>query len=380
MKIKKNESEESPRRVNLEEWYKNNGNLNRATSVPALEQFQDSLIARNFGEPQRLAILATSAQEMDKKGAASKGVGGNGMLGYSSERMPTKYLDDTAEGRAKQIHFLIEDMLTTHSNNWLDGGNGGPYIKNGKSAYNQFWNGTDATLLTKIFNKSLIRPRDREDAWDNRATVANNMSNYMYQKGGLVYNPFVPETKISKQVIDEPTFESLKISDYTRFPVEPVKTYSIPKETPTPQQIKIQVDNTKVEQPKMEKQKGTVSYKYKDLDVGNMQELIDLMVNEGISFRVTSGNRPGAKTKSGNPSHHGSGNALDITPIEGQTWDDLIAQMKASPKFIKYMNEHGLGILDERSKDVQIKTGATGEHFHIGPDLIAKTQFKYLIG
>ena len=44
------------------------------------------------------------------------------------------------------------------------------------------------------------------------------------------------------------------------------------------------------------------------------------------------------------------------------------------------MNEHGLGILDERSKDVQIKTGATGEHFHIGPDLIAKTQFKYLIG
>ena len=145
------------------------------------------------------------------------------------------------------------------------------------------------------------------------------MSNYMYQKGGLVYNPFVPETKISKQVIDEPTFESLKISDYTRFPVEPVKTYSIPKETPTPQQIKIQVDNTKVEQPKMEKQKGTVSYKYKDLDVGNMQELIDLMVNEGISFRVTSGNRPGAKTKSGNPSHHGSGNALDITPIEGQT-------------------------------------------------------------
>lgn len=380
MKIKKNESEENPRRVNLEEWYKNNGNLDRVTSVPALKQLQDSLIARNFGEPQRLAILATSAQEMDKKGAASKGVGGNGMLGYSSERMPTKYLDDTTEGRAKQIHFLIEDMLTTHSDNWLDGGSGGPYIKNGKSAYNQFWNGTDTTLLTKIFNKSLIRPRDREDAWDNRATVANNMSNYMYQKGGLVYNPFVPEIKKSKQTIDEPTFQSLKIFDYTRFPVEPVKTYSVPKETPEPQQVETQVDNTKVEQPKMEKQKGRVSYKYKDLDVGNMQELIDLMVDEGISFRVTSGNRPGAKTKSGNPSHHGSGDAFDITPIEGQTWDDLIAQMKASPKFIKYMNEHGLGILDERSKDVQAKTGATGEHFHIGPDLIARTQFKYLIG
>lgn len=263
MKIKKNESEENQRRVNLEEWYKNNGNLNRATSVPALKQLQDSLIARNFGEPQRLAILATSAQEMDKKGAASKGIGGNGMLGYSSERMPTKYLDDTEEGRAKQIHFLIEDMLTTHSDNWLDGGSGGPYIKNGKSAYNQFWNGTDATLLTKIFNKSLIRPRDREDAWDNRATVANNMSNYMYQKGGLVYNPFVPETKMSKQVIDEPTFQSLKISDYTRFPVEPVKTYSIPKETPAPQQVTTQIDNTKVEQSKITKEEAVMGKVYK---------------------------------------------------------------------------------------------------------------------
>ena len=50
-----------------------------------------------------------------------------------------------------------------------------------------------------------------------------------------------------------------------------------------------------------------------------MQELINLMVEEGISFRITSGYRPGAKTKQGRPSHHGAGNAIDITPIKGQT-------------------------------------------------------------
>lgn len=235
---------------------------------------------------------------------------------------------------------------------------------------------------TQDYVNFIVGKQDIQDSSKTTAKYNAAIKKYgIYQSGGpLIFKPFVPETKISKQVIDEPTFQSLKISDYTRFPVEPVKTYSVPKETPEPQQVKTQVDNTKVEQPKIEKQKGTVSYKYKDLDVGNMQELIDLMADEGISFRVTSGNRPGAKTKSGNPSHHGSGDALDITPIEGQTWDDLIAQMKASPKFIAYMNEHKLGILDERSKKMQEKTGATGDHFHIGPDLKAITQFKYLVG
>lgn len=85
----------------------------------------------------------------------------------------------------------------------------------------------------------------------------------LYQRGGLIYNPFVPETKKSKQTIDEPTFESLKISDYTRFPVEPVKTYSIPKETPAPQQVKTQVDNTKVEQPKITKEETITGKVYK---------------------------------------------------------------------------------------------------------------------
>jgi hypothetical protein len=54
---------------------------------------------------------------MGKEGAASKGIGGNGYLGYSSQRMPVSYLSNTPEGRAKQIHFLLEDLTTKHSNN-----------------------------------------------------------------------------------------------------------------------------------------------------------------------------------------------------------------------------------------------------------------------
>ena len=111
-----------------------------------------------------------------------------------------------------------------------------------------------------------------------------------------------------------------------------------------------------------------------------MEELVELMRDEGISFRITSGSRPGSKTSNGSMSHHSSGNALDITPIQGQSWDDLINQMRKSKRFVSYMREHKLGILDERSKKMQARTGATGAHFHIGPDLNAIANFNLMFG
>lgn len=39
----------------------------------------------------------------------------------------------------------------------------------------------------------------------------------------------------------------------------------------------------------------------------------------GISFRVTSGTRPGAKTNKGKTSYHATGEAIDVTPIPGQS-------------------------------------------------------------
>ena len=54
--------------------------------------------------------------------------------------------------------------------------------------------------------------------------------------------------------------------------------------------------------------------------------------------------------------------------------------MKRSSRFLEYMRSHGLGILDERSKEMQAKTGATGAHFHIGPDRSARRNFITLFG
>lgn len=174
------QSKTDTRRVNFDKVRKANINRGRDIPVEAIEQFQDSLLARGYGLPQRLAILATSMQELDaKEGAASVGVGGNGYLGLSYGRMGKEYLDDSIEGRGKQINFLIEDLNKTHSNNWLDGGSGGPKIMSGKDGFNQFWNADDIELATRILNKSYIRPAGKEASWNNRARIAKNLVEYL---------------------------------------------------------------------------------------------------------------------------------------------------------------------------------------------------------
>lgn len=175
------------RKVDLKAWAKGKHNRGREVPVKALEQLQDSLIARKYPMPQRLAILGTSAQEMNWRGAASKGIGGNGYLGYSSSRMPVSYLDDSVQGRGDQIHFLLNDLETTHSNNWLDGGAGGPVIMTGQDGYDMFWNSDDIGEATVVLNKSNIRPAGREDAWNNRAGVAISMEPYLKPLGGRIY-------------------------------------------------------------------------------------------------------------------------------------------------------------------------------------------------
>lgn len=150
----------------------------------------------------------------------------------------------------------------------------------------------------------------------------------------------------------------------------PQQQFSPPENTTAP------ADATNVAAIKIPK--GKIEYARPNIQVGNMQELINLMVEEGISFRITSGYRPDAKTKQGRPSHHGAGNAIDITPIKGQTWDDLLSQMRRSKRFLDYMRSHKLGILDERSKEMLAQTGGTGAHFHIGPDRAAVANFEKL--
>lgn len=148
-------------------------NLNRKVDAEAYSQLQDSLIARNYPFPQRMAILGTSMQEGSP---GSYGQGGGGYLGLSSKRMPKSYLGNTLEQRAKQITFVLDDLERTHSNNWLDGGSGGVKINSGKDGYNMFWNTNDVDSATQILNKSYVRPRDRQAAWNNRSKVAQTLS------------------------------------------------------------------------------------------------------------------------------------------------------------------------------------------------------------
>lgn len=106
-------------------------------------------------------------------------------------------------------------------------------------------------------------------------------------------------------------------------------------------------------------------FKSSDIKVGNMQGFLDEAAKHGIYFRVTSGVREGAITLNGNASNHSTGDAIDITPLDGQSWDELITQMKNSPELLDYMRKHKMRILDERSPEVLAKTGGTGAHFHV---------------
>ena len=137
--------------------------------------------------------------------------------------------------------------------------------------------------------------------------------------------------------------------------VKTVKTETIPQKS----------DNLKEARETISKRKGSHQYKSSDIKVGNMQGFLDEAAKHGIYFRVTSGVREGATTLNGNASNHSTGDAIDITPLDGQSWDELITQMKNSPELLDYMRKHKMRILDERSPEVLAKTGGTGAHFHV---------------
>ena len=98
-----------------------------------------------------------------------------------------------------------------------------------------------------------------------------------------------------------------------------------------------------------------------------------LLKQEGINIRVTSELRKNAKTKSGNKSHHsyinewGFSAACDIVPTDGN-FDKLKRDIYNNPRIVAWLINHKIGILEETTQAVMNKTGATGKHFHVGPD------------
>lgn len=116
----------------------------------------------------------------------------------------------------------------------------------------------------------------------------------------------------------------------------------------------------------------------------NLKEIKNLFKQEGIGIKVTSGYRPGAKTKKGSPSNHGEGNeenpgAIDIVPTD-RNFSKLKKDIYSNPKIVKYLQSKGWGILEETTPLIMKKTGATGKHFHLGPDTLALEMFNNNLG
>lgn len=218
----------------------------------------------------------------------------------------------------------------------------------------------------------------------------------------IVYNSFVPNAEI-KPAISQDNTPSFKYTGYkprykwsdddsSSETTTTTETTSTPEDTSvsesTTSQITFQdpssIDWTKItgyeNQPIITESQSTTPatrprgkhiFKDPSIQVGEMQGLLDAFADAGISLRITSGTRPGATTKQGKQSWHSLGRALDVTPVAGQTpedFKDLAEKIRNSPDLIKYMQDHGYGILDETTPEALARTGGTGAHWHLGPD------------
>lgn len=98
-----------------------------------------------------------------------------------------------------------------------------------------------------------------------------------------------------------------------------------------------------------------------------------LLKEEGIKVRVTSEFRKNSITKSGHKSNHsimtkwGFSGACDIVPVDGN-FNKLRQQIYSNPRIKAWLVNHKMGILEEITSDVKKRTGATGDHFHVGFD------------
>ena len=102
----------------------------------------------------------------------------------------------------------------------------------------------------------------------------------------IVYQPFIKET----EPYSAPDFSIESVLDnQIQMPV-------LPKSRIQNTVIEPYVPEYKLEETKP---KGQVVFKHENTNVGNMQPLIDKFLEHGINFRITSGVRPGAKTKQG---------------------------------------------------------------------------------
>lgn len=194
--------------------------------------------------------------------------------------------------------------------------------------------------------------------------------------GGIAY---IPNT-VSKQFVFKDDFEPNSFYDYYNdfgkiddvLSVDGLSEYNpvidLNEETPT-LTVTETPTSVKVDTPTLTYSRGLLSgqhqFKRSGINVGHLQEFLDLLAKNDIFVRVTSGIRPGAITSSGNRSRHDDGHAIDITPIKGETWEDLVNKIKNNKEVLDYMVANNVGWLEEISKEDQKKYDATDANIHI---------------
>ena len=104
---------------------------------------------------------------------------------------------------------------------------------------------------------------------------------------------------------------------------------------------------------------------------GIIDGLLELMKSKGIDTTITSGYRPGAKTKQGKTSRHAKNEAVDVKfPKLGKSAYEAMLEDK---DIVGYMMSNGLTAINEYDPNILKKTGGTGPHVHIGLDTNTNT-------
>lgn len=112
-----------------------------------------------------------------------------------------------------------------------------------------------------------------------------------------------------------------------------------------------------------------------DFYAGNIS-FENLLKQEGIHAKITSGYRQNAVTADGKLSYHSiEDGAYDVIPLNGYNFEDLRKEIYSNPRIISWLQNRKWGILEETTPEVKAKTKATGNHWHFGPDPGAVKQF-----
>lgn len=107
------------------------------------------------------------------------------------------------------------------------------------------------------------------------------------------------------------------------------------------------------------------------------EEVQDIFERNGMKVDIIYDYRPhnSGIGYANDRSHHRRGAAVDIVPRDGD-FEALRDFLIHNEEMRAYLKENNLGVIDEAHQSTLEHTGGPTEHFHIGPDQMAKRMYK----